>query len=93
MSGDIDCDGVVDAVDALRILRHVVDLGNNLPDGCDGLGAAAAAAQPQGAEVKGDVDCDGEVDAVDALRILRHVVQLPTNIPADCTPIGSVGFN
>lgn len=32
--GDVDCDHDVDAVDALRILRHVAGLGS-LPQGCD----------------------------------------------------------
>lgn len=32
--GDMDCDSDVDAVDALRILRYVVGLPMNLPDGC-----------------------------------------------------------
>jgi len=65
--GDIDCDGNVDAVDALAILRFVGGITDEL----------VACAQPAGAlsggAVLGDVDCDGSVDAVDALAILRFV--------------------
>lgn len=34
MNGDVDCDGDVDSVDALRILREVAALPNELPVGC-----------------------------------------------------------
>jgi hypothetical protein len=36
--GDIDCDGDVDTVDALLILRHVAALSVNLPEGCPVIG-------------------------------------------------------
>ena len=37
--GDMDCDGKIDAVDALLILRHVVALPVNLPPGCTAIGS------------------------------------------------------
>lgn len=70
--GDVDCDGDVDAVDALRILREVADLGNTLPLGC---------------VFNGNVDCDSDTDAVDALRILRQVAGLGNTLPPGCKPI------
>ncbi len=60
-------------MDALKILRNVVGLPNNLPEGC---------------QSHGDVDCDGDTDSVDALKILRYVVGLPNNLPAGCPSIG-----
>jgi len=36
--GDIDCNGTVDAVDALRILRYVAGLDPNVPAGCPPIG-------------------------------------------------------
>jgi len=39
-SGDIDCDGDVDAVDALLILRHVAKLNVVLPPGCPAIGGS-----------------------------------------------------
>ena len=66
--GDVDCDGDVDAVDALFIAQYVVAL--KLPsDQCP---------PPEGHLYlpAGDVDCDDDVDAVDALFVLQHVVGL-----------------
>ncbi len=37
--GDVDCNGVVNAVDALKVLRFVAGLPNNLPDGCPDIGS------------------------------------------------------
>ncbi len=36
---DVDCSGEITAVDALRILRYVVGLGNVVPAGCPEIGA------------------------------------------------------
>ena len=36
--GDVDCDGSVDAVDALNVLRYDADMGTNQPPGCSALG-------------------------------------------------------
>ncbi len=77
----MDCNGDVDAVDALRILRHAAGLNPNLPQGCDPIG-------PADASPKGDMDCNGDVDAVDALRILRHAAGLNPNLPPGCPAIG-----
>lgn len=38
-SGDINCSGGVDSVDALQILRHVAGLQVNLPTDCPGIGS------------------------------------------------------
>jgi hypothetical protein len=68
LCADVDCNGYVDAVDALFIVQHVVGL--RLPsDHCpspEGHLCAPAA----------DVDCDDDVDAVDALFVLQHAVGL-----------------
>ncbi len=37
--GDVDCDGDIDSVDALAILRYVVGLPLPLPDGCPEIGS------------------------------------------------------
>ena len=66
--GDVDCDGDVDAVDALFIAQYIVAL--KLPsDQCP---------PPEGYIYlpAGDVDCDDDVDAVDALFVLQYVVGL-----------------
>ena len=66
--GDVNCDGVVNSVDGLLVLRSVADL----PD------AAAGCLQ-----TAGDVDCNRVLDAIDALQILRYVAQL-SRLPLRC---------
>lgn len=39
MKGDVDCNGTIDAVDGLRILRYVAGLNPNLPAGCPPIGS------------------------------------------------------
>ncbi len=39
LSGDVDCDGDVDPVDALLDLRHVAQLPYTLPPGCPEIGS------------------------------------------------------
>jgi protocatechuate 3,4-dioxygenase beta subunit len=75
---DVNCDGDVDAVDALRILRHVAGLYPNEPPGCPLIDS--------GNPVQGDVNCDKIADAVDALGILRYVAGLSTGFPLGCPP-------
>jgi parallel beta-helix repeat protein len=68
LCGDVNCDGVVNAVDALFILQYVVGLrlgSDQCPAPVGYLYLPAA-----------DVNCDGGVDAVDALFVLQHVVGL-----------------
>jgi hypothetical protein len=72
--GDADCNGSVNAVDALKVLRHSAGLPNILPLGCT---------------FNGDVDCSGQTNAVDALKLLRHSAGLPNTVPVGCTAIGS----
>ncbi len=76
-SGDVDCGGSVDAVDALLILRSVA----GLPASSNCLNGS------------GDVDCSGAIDAVDALLVLRHVAGLPVNLPLGCSSIGGPPSN
>jgi hypothetical protein len=69
---DTDCNGVVDLVDALQVLRFVAAL---VP-----FGACVQSA--------GDVDCNGVIDLVDALQILRFVAALPVQQQQPCPSIG-----
>ena len=80
--GDMDCDGDVDAVDALAILRFVAGLpplGQTEP--CSDVGSSGG--------VFGDLDCDGDVDAVDALAVLRFLAGLsPLTQQEPCSDVG-----
>ena len=71
--GNVNCDGAVNSVDSLMILRSVA----GLPVTADCLDAV------------GDVDCDGDKDSVDALKILRYVAGLPVSQPQGCSVIGT----
>ncbi len=70
--GDADCNGSIDSVDSLQVLRHVA-----------GLSTSANCLDDAG-----DVDCNSEFNSVDALRILRYVAGLNVQTPDGCTPIG-----
>ncbi len=85
--GDVDCDGDVDAVDALKVLRYVAGLPVLQTEPCPDIGSTVTV---DGVPRRwGDVDGDGDVDAVDALKILRHVVGLPVSQEPGTPPIGS----
>lgn len=70
--GDVNCDGRVDSIDALTVLRYRAAL--KLIDSC--------------IHVAGDVDCDTGIGSVDALDILRFTAVLEYTKPPGCTPIG-----
>jgi len=80
--GDVDCDGDSDAVDALKVLRHVASLPVSPGPGCPAVESQVAG------HPFGDVDCDDDVDAVDALKVLRYVASLPVQQSEECTDIG-----
>jgi hypothetical protein len=72
VTGDIDCDVDVDAVDALFVIR----LADGLPNGGGGCGQSP------------DVDCSGSSDRADGVVVLRHVVGLPLGLSSACAVIG-----
>jgi glucose/arabinose dehydrogenase len=75
IQGDADCDGAVDAGDALAVLWQIAG-----PPG-----ATAACAQ-----TSGDTDCSGDVDTTDVLAILRYLAgdSRATSLADGCPPIG-----
>jgi hypothetical protein len=72
-AGDDDCNGAVDAGDALGILRWVATQGYFGVD----------------CRIPTDVNCDGSRSAVDALHILRFVAGLPSRVPEGCPGVGA----
>jgi hypothetical protein len=78
--GDVDCDGDVDSVDALKLLQYLAGLDPQQTPPCTPIGDAF------GDGIFGDVDCDGDVDSVDALKVLQHIAGLPANLPPGCGP-------
>jgi hypothetical protein len=82
ISGDVDCSGGVNSIDALKLLRHVAGLDVAQTDPCPDIGTADG-------ELFGDINCDGSITAVDALFVLRFVAALPVNVPQGCRPVGT----
>jgi hypothetical protein len=82
LSGDVDCAGGVNSIDALKLLRHVAGLDVAQTDPCPDIGTADG-------ELFGDINCDGSITAVDALFVLRFVAALPANVPQGCRPVGT----
>jgi hypothetical protein len=78
----VDCNGEVSSVDALKELRHVVQLSVNQTEPCPDIGTEVAS-------LWGDVDCGGSVTSVDALKILRFVAQLSVSQTEPCADIGT----
>jgi hypothetical protein len=90
IAGDVDCNGNVNSVDALKILRSVALLSVEQHQPCAKIGDPALAFAPSVDEpsLQGDVDCNGTISAVDALKILRSVAGLLNNLPGGCPQIG-----
>jgi hypothetical protein len=81
IQGDVDCNGGVTSVDALKELRFVAQLSVSQTEPCPDIGTDVAS-------VWGDVDCSGSVTSVDALKVLRYVAQLPVTQTEPCPDIG-----
>jgi hypothetical protein len=85
--GDVDCNGQVNSVDSLKILRYGASLSYSQNNPCPDIGSGTL---PNGKK-QGDIDCKGIVTSVDALKILRYGATLPysQNEPPPCPNIGS----
>ena len=81
VKGDVDCDGDVDVIDALKELQHVAGLLVSQESGCPEIGSDFAS-------IFGDIDCHDDITAVDALFILRFVAGLQVSLPPGCPPLG-----
>jgi hypothetical protein len=74
LQGDVDCNDLVNTVDALIVLLEEA----GLPHGAECL------------EIAGDVNCDGATDGIGPLGILRYVDALPPlPASEDCPPVGA----
>jgi hypothetical protein len=81
VNGDVDCNGAVNSVDALKVLRFVAQLSVAQGPDCPEIGS--------GTPLFADVDCSGGVNSVDSLKLLRHVASMPVVQPGGCAGIGS----
>jgi hypothetical protein len=81
-TGNVNCDGAVNSVDALALLRYSAGLAAGQTEPCLEVGQALPSTWAMG-----DVDCSGGVSPVDALKVLRAVAGLPVSLPGPCPAI------
>jgi hypothetical protein len=81
MQGDVDCNGGVTSVDALKILRHITDMPVPQNEPCPNIGSEIPSPW-------GDVDCSDNVVSVDSLKILRYVAGQSVAQWEPCVGIG-----
>ena len=84
--GNVDCSALVDAIDALKILRADAELIIQQQPGCLTIAQQVPGLSP--GRIWGDVDCDGAVSPVDALKLLRHDAGLSVQQEQSCPQIG-----
>jgi Tol biopolymer transport system component len=80
--GNVDCDGAVNSIDALKLLRYSALLSVLQSEPCMNLGLIL----PSGRRM-GDVDCSFLINSIDALKVLRAVAEFNVQQPAGCPPI------
>ena len=78
-SPDVDCNGAMNSVDALKVLRSSAGLAIQQTQPCSALGDML----PPG-KLMGDVNCNGVVNSVDALLVLRMNAALAVVLPVEC---------
>jgi len=71
--GDVNCDGVIDVLDALAALKFIADL--------EPFAACVL--------LTGDVQCDGDRDVVDVLQLLRFKANMDVSQGPNCLQIGN----
>jgi hypothetical protein len=82
--GDVDCNNLVNSIDALKILRSNASLSVAQTEPCADIGTGASPNQ------MGNVDCStpAGVNSIDALKILRFNASLPYAQSNPCVDIG-----
>jgi hypothetical protein len=86
--GDADCNGAVQSVDALKLMRFRVGLASTQTPPCPPINVPVAAGMAAPRPM-GDVDCSGVVSAIDALKVLRHAAGLPVAQETPCPILGT----
>jgi hypothetical protein len=81
LQGDVDCSGTVNAVDALKVLRHNAGLSVAQTPPCPPVPSSP---------LLGDINCNDAINAIDALLLLRYGAALPLSLPVACHPPGSI---
>jgi hypothetical protein len=94
--GDLNCNGEVESVEAMDVLKHVTGARFAIPEGMCQNSPLAVFPETMlriegGTQVQwADADCDGKISSVDALWLLREVAGLPRKAFAGCPEIGAM---
>ena len=83
LKGDVNCDGVVNALDGLTQVLHRAEAEIFQFTGCPGI-------EEEFASIFGDMNCDDQVTELDALFILRHAAGLPEPQLVGCAGVGAM---
>lgn len=84
LKGDVNCDGDVNASDALTGALWLANLDPLQQAGCPEMGSDLAGG------VFSDVDCDGVPTVADALDVLKYAARVRLGLPQSCPPIGEL---
>lgn len=85
--GDVDCNGAVNAVDALKVQRFAASLSVTQTEPCVEI-ATLVNADSIATRPVGDVDCSTDVNSIDALKLQRFAAGLFVSQTAPCPTIG-----
>ena len=83
--GDVDCNGTVNSIDSLKVLRYGSGLDYSQTEPCEDIGTETLA----NGEIQGDVDCSKAVSSVDSLKVTRYAAGLAYSQSEPCPDIGS----
>ena len=82
-TGNVDCNQVINSIDALKVLRFSASLSVAQSEPCTDIGEPIGSTFDQG-----NVDCSaGNPNSIDALKILRAVALLTVSQQPGCGPV------
>jgi hypothetical protein len=83
IQGDVDCDGRVSGLDAVSLLRFMLNMPVTQNEPCPNIGTTVSGPW-------GDVDCNDRVDSLDGVKLLRHLLFGETVVQIEpCSDLGT----
>jgi hypothetical protein len=90
--GDVDCDGQVNGLDVVLILRSVIGLTQSPLLRCPSVGSTLPGSYPSSAAsfTSGDANCDKTLTALDALLVALAAADVPAPGVPNCPSVGEL---
>jgi len=85
--GDIDCSGLLAALDALKLMLGFLELSYDKPLTCPVVGDGVVVTSAD-QRTWGDIDCSGAVNATDAVYVLASLADAPKTPVSGCPAVG-----